>query len=221
MPDRTLDERPERQDPGARFWNRFADRYAARPIKDEAAYEALLADVAGRLHATDRVLEIGCGTGGTAIRLAPHAARFTATDFSSEMVRIAKAKPAPDNLRFEVSDAGAALDRGPFDAVCAFNVLHLVDDLPALLGRVHARLQPGGLLISKTWCFADLAFRLRLLFAVLRTAGLFPPAKSLGLTELRQAILDAGFEIIDQRVLGSRPQNPYIVARKPLLAVKS
>ena len=54
----------------ARFWNRFADRYAARPIKDVAAYEALLADVAARLKPEGKVLEIGCGTGGTAIRLA-------------------------------------------------------------------------------------------------------------------------------------------------------
>lgn len=41
---------------------------------------------------------------------------------------IAIAKPAGDNLSFVVADAGNALDGGPFDAICAFNVLHLVDD---------------------------------------------------------------------------------------------
>lgn len=103
------------------FWNRFADRYAARPIKDTAAYEALLADVAGRLHPTDRVLEIGCGTGGTAIRLAPVVAQFIATDFSAEMVRIANAKPAPDNLRFAdltIQTPGPFLARGYCWAEC-------------------------------------------------------------------------------------------------------
>jgi cyclopropane fatty-acyl-phospholipid synthase-like methyltransferase len=206
---------------GARFWNRFADRYAARPIKDVAAYEALLSDVAARLRKTGRVLEIGCGTGGTAIRLAPHVSQFSATDFSTEMVRIAKAKPAPDNLHFKTSNAETALDGGPFDAICAFNVLHLVDDLPGLLFRIHAQLQPGGLLISKTWCFADLGLKLRLLFVGLRAFGLFPPATSLSVAQLRQAILDAGFEIVDQRIFGSLPQNPYIVARKPADAGKS
>lgn len=201
---------------GQKFWNKFADRYAARPIKDVAAYEALLADVAGRLQLTDRVLEIGCGTGGTAIRLAPFVNRFTATDFSTEMVRIAKAKPAPDNLHFVVSTAENAFDDGPFDAVCAFNLLHLVDDLPGLLCRVQTQLQPGGLFISKTWCFADLAGKLRLLFGVLRVMGLFPPAASISTLQLRQAIVEAGFEIVEYRVFGSRPQNPYIVARKPL-----
>ena len=46
-----------------KFWNKFAARYAARPLKNFPAYEAMLADVATRLKPTDRVLEIGCGTG--------------------------------------------------------------------------------------------------------------------------------------------------------------
>jgi SAM-dependent methyltransferase len=198
-----------------RFWNSFADRYAARPISDVAAYDALVADVAARLHPTDHVLEIGCGTGGTAIRLAPHAGQYTATDFSPEMVRIAKAKAAPENLSFVVSTAATALDGGPFDVICAFSVLHLVDDLPGLLQGIRGNLKPGGLFVSKTWCFADLGVGLRGLFVVMRAFGLFPPAASLGVAQLRQAIRDAGFEIVDDKVFGSRPQAPYIVARAP------
>lgn len=205
---------------GARFWNRFADRYAARPIKDTAAYEALLTDVAGRLAATDHVLEIGCGTGGTAIRLAPLVATYRATDFSTEMVRISRekqerAQPALTMLSFDVASAETAFDGGPFDAICAFNVLHLVDDLPELLRDIHRNLRPGGLLISKTWCFADLGRRPRLLFGVLKTVGLFPPALFLTEAQLRQMLRDAGFEIIDHRVFGTRSQNPYLVSRKP------
>ena len=162
-----------------RFWNKIAARYVARPLKNVPAYEAMLADVAARLKGTDHVLEVGCGTGGTAIRLAPGVARWTTTDFSTEMVAIAKAKPAGGNVMFVVSDAANAFDGGPFDAICAFNVLHLVDDLPGMLARIHAHLKPGGLLISKTWCFADMRLSLRLLFPVLRVFGLFPAASAL------------------------------------------
>lgn len=213
MPDQTSTS-PAPTDKGARFWNRFAERYAARPIKDTAAYDALVADAAGRLQAKDQVLEIGCGTGGTAIRLAPHAAAFTATDFSTEMVRIAKAKPSPDNLHFVVATAQTALEAGPYDAVCAFNVLHLVDDLPGLLGDIHRKLKPRGLLISKTWCFADLGRRPRLLFSALKALGLFPPATFLTEAQLRQMMETVGFAIVDHRIFGTRPQNPYFVARK-------
>jgi SAM-dependent methyltransferase len=198
-----------------RFWDRIADRYAARQLKDPAAYEAMLADAAGRLRATDRVLEIGCGTGSTAIRLAPCVAEWTATDFSSEMLRIARAKPAPDNLRFVLTDARSAFDRGSFDAIAAFQVLHLVDDLPGTLSYIHAHLRPGGLLIGKTWCFADMGLALRSLFVVLRSIGLFPPVNALTKTALRQTIRDAGLEIVDERMFGGNPNGPYIVARRP------
>ena len=203
---------------GQAFWDRFADRYAARQIKDVAAYEALIADAASRLTPNDAVLELGCGTGGTAIRLAPGVARFIATDFSPQMIRIAKARPAPDNLEFCVANAEASFSSGPFDAICAFNVLHLVGDPVRLLGDIHSHLKPGGLLISKTWCFSDLSLKLRLLFRALGMVGLFPPAHRLTVAELRAVIGAAGLEIVEQRILGAYPQNPYIVARKPLAA---
>jgi len=198
----------------AGFWDRIAERYAARPIKDAAAYEAMLADAASRLTPADRVLEIGCGTGSTAIRLAPFAASWTATDFSEEMLRIASAKPAPPNLRFVRVDAEHAFDGGPFDAICAFQILHLVDDLPGLLARIHASLKPGGALIAKTWCFADMGLHLRALFVALRLANLFPPAKSLTKADLRDEIRAAGFLIETERAFGKNPHGPYMVARK-------
>ncbi len=197
---------------GEAFWNRFADRYATRPIKDVVAYEAMLADVAARLRPVDRVLEIGCGTGGTAIQLAAGVSSYVATDFSAEMIRIAKAKPAPPSLRFQLAEAGELPEGGPFDAICAFNVLHLVDDLPALLRQLRAGLAPGGRLICKTWCFGDLPLRFRLLFRALRLVGLFPPARFLTGAQLGKAIEDAGFTITVTRVFGTRAQNPYIVA---------
>ena len=198
-----------------KFWNRIAGRYAARPLKDVAAYDAMLSDVASRLSPSDRVLELGCGTGGTAIQLAPNVAHWTATDFSSEMIAIARAKPAGENVLFQVADAQSAFDGGPFDVICAFNVLHLVEDQSALLAEILTNLKPGGLLISKTWCFADLTLKLRTLFAVLRAIGIFPAVTPLTISQLRHVFLKAGFEIVDERIFGKYRQNPYIVARKP------
>ncbi|MEL6287025.1 MAG: class I SAM-dependent methyltransferase, partial [Pseudomonadota bacterium] len=44
--------------------------------------------------AEGRVLELGCGTGSTALLLAPSVAQITGTDISGEMVRIANGKAA-------------------------------------------------------------------------------------------------------------------------------
>lgn len=195
------------------FWNRFANRYAARQIRDVASHEAMLADAAGRLRPADRVLEIGCGTGSIAIRLAPGVARYVATDFSDAMIRIARSKPAPPNLHLEVADAADLPAGGPFDAICAFNVLHLVDDLPGLVTRLRACLAPGGVLISKTWCFGDLPLHVRVLMRGMRLVGLFPPARFLTRGDLLGVLAAGGFVPEEERVFGSRPQSRYIVAR--------
>ncbi|MCW2284002.1 hypothetical protein M2323_001615 [Rhodoblastus acidophilus] len=43
---------------------------------------------------------------------------------------------------------------------------------------------------------------------------MFADAKALSKTTLRRAICEAGFEIADERVFGSNPHAPYVVARK-------
>ncbi|MCE6951450.1 methyltransferase domain-containing protein [Cereibacter sphaeroides] len=197
------------------FWNRMAGRYAARPVRDPAAYEETLRDVAGRLSPSDRVLEIGCGTGSTAIRLGGHVREWRATDLSPEMIRIAQAKPAPASVSFAVAEADREFDDAPFDAVCAFHILHLLPDTAATLALIRSSLRPGGLLVSKTWCFADMGWRMRMLIPVLRRLGLFPPARALSADELREAIRAAGFTIEADRTFGRSRHAPYIVARRP------
>jgi len=183
----------------AAFWDKHADGYAARPIRDEAAYEATLARARAHLSPDDVALEIGCGTGGTAVRLAPAVGRYLATDLSPRMIEIARARPEAQGagtLTFAVAEAGEA-GREPFDAVLAFNVLHLLEDLPRELGRIAARLRPGGRLISKTPCLKQLSPLVRLLVPAMRLVGLAPPVIFLGAGELEAAIEAAGFRIVE------------------------
>ncbi|MDO5626100.1 MAG: class I SAM-dependent methyltransferase, partial [Pseudomonadota bacterium] len=144
----------------ARFWNRTARRYARDAIADPAGYEKTLQRVIGLLSPGHRVLEIGCGTGATALRLAPHVRRLLATDVSPEMIAIAherlQAQPMPQ-LSFAVADADLVwLGVAVHDRVLAFNLLHLVDDLDGTLAAAAQALRPGGLLISKTPCLAEM-----------------------------------------------------------------
>ncbi|QIE44763.1 class I SAM-dependent methyltransferase [Pseudohalocynthiibacter aestuariivivens] len=140
----------------AQFWDRIAPKYAQKPIADVTAYEATMARTSQYLGATDRVLELGCGTGSTAVRLAPQVAQIVGTDISQEMIRIARGRAETagvNNLSFNTThefDQGspAAL----FDAVLAFNFLHLLEDVPATLRTVHAQIKPGGMFISKSGC---------------------------------------------------------------------
>ena len=64
------------------FWDRIAPKYAKSPVRDQQAYEATLARTRSYLGAEDKVLELGCGTGSTALILADAVAEYTATDLS-------------------------------------------------------------------------------------------------------------------------------------------
>jgi ubiquinone/menaquinone biosynthesis C-methylase UbiE len=99
----------------ARFWDRIARKYAANPIADVAGCEATLRRVQGLLSTDQDVLEIGCGTGSTALRLAPHTRRLLAIDVSAGMIDIAREK-----LAFAVADADllqSAIARQSMDIV--------------------------------------------------------------------------------------------------------
>jgi ubiquinone/menaquinone biosynthesis C-methylase UbiE len=138
------------------FWDRIARKYAADPIADIAGYERTLERTRHYLKGDEAAFEFGCGTGTTALRLAPSVGRIVATDLSGEMIAIAREKAKAEgcsNATFEVARPEAApWANESFDVAFGFNVLHLVTDREAALRGVHRLLRPGGLFISKTPC---------------------------------------------------------------------
>ena len=52
------------------FWDGAAENYAKSPIRDVEAYNYTLERTRTYLSPTDKVLEVGCGTGSTALLLA-------------------------------------------------------------------------------------------------------------------------------------------------------
>jgi ubiquinone/menaquinone biosynthesis C-methylase UbiE len=206
----------------ARFWNRIARKYAADPIADLAGYEATLRRVQALLSAEHSVLEVGCGTGSTALRLAPGTRRMLATDVSAEMIAIAReklaAQPLP-RLRFAVADAEAAT-AGPacHDAVLAFNLLHLVSDLDGALRAIASALKPGGLFISKTPCLAEMnPLITRLAVPLMRALGKAPDVLVFDAAQLQAAFQRHGLEIeaVERHGTKRKDIRVFIVARKP------
>ena len=206
----------------ARFWDRIALKYAANPIADLAGYEFTLRQVEDLLTADQDVLEIGCGTGTTALRLAPFTRRLLATDVSAGMIAIAREKLAAQSvpqLSFAVADAEEPVAApGEFDAVLAFNLLHLVTDLDRTLQLAVRALRPGGLLISKTACLAELNPLIRYLAVpVMQAIGKAPHVLCFDADALQAAIARQGMDIVSVERHGTRGKDfrVFIVARKP------
>jgi len=206
----------------ALFWDRIARKYAADPIADVAGYEATLQRVQALLSTDQDVLEIGCGTGTTALRLAPSTRRLLATDGSEGMITIAREKLAVralPQLSFAVADADAQVF-GPaaYDAVLAFNLLHLVSDLDRALKLAVQALRPGGLLVCKTPCIAEMNPLIPYLaLPLMRAIGKAPPVLCFTAQGLQSAIVRQGMEIVSVERHGTRGKDTrvFILARKP------
>ncbi len=205
----------------AKFWDGVAERYAKSKIRDEDAYEATLERVRAYLAPGDRALEIGAGTGTTALKLADAVAHLTASDISGEMSRIGREKAQAagvENVEF-VTAGVDALPEGPFDVVMGFNLFHLVRDLDGALAEVSARVKPGGLFISKTACLAGpgvplgMQALIRLGLPVMQAVGKAPFVRRMRVSEMEAAVERAGFAIIETGDYPARPPSRFIVAR--------
>ncbi|TDK50061.1 class I SAM-dependent DNA methyltransferase [Antarcticimicrobium luteum] len=203
----------------AAFWNRIAAKYARSPVRNPTAYAETLAEVIGLLSPRDRVLELGCGTGTTALKLAPHVRTITATDISPEMIEIAEQKrQAGGIVNAGFATAGIAApdaDALPYDAVLAFNLLHLIRDLDAALAAIHAQIKPGGLFISKSGCIAEMNWLFRPLIRAMQMVGKAPYVSVLAKRDLEAAISRAGFVLEQSRTFTGAPESLFVVARKP------
>ena len=205
----------------ARFWDRISRKYAADTIADQAGYERTLDRTRALLKQDDRVLELGCGTGTTALRLAGDVQSYLATDISAGMIAIAEEKrsanPIPA-LSFHTANAEAPmLEAGRFNAVLGFNYLHMVRDMPGTLRRIHTLLAAEGLFISKTPCLGDMNPLISLvLLPGMRAIGKAPYVSVFRQAEFCRLVSAAGFDILatENHATKGNDRRPCIVARK-------
>ncbi len=204
------------------FWDRIAEKYSKRPISDVDYYHQTLERTQSYLKATDRILEMGCGTGGTALLLAPHVAEVMATDLSPEMVRIAADKAAAEgttNVRFAAKEVlEHSADDGPYDVVLAHNLLHLVENLDDALDHIARLVKPGGLFVSKTVVLSDtpsFGFKImRKIIPVMQWLGKAPFVRFMPIVELERRIEASGFKIVEALHKDAMAPGRYVVARR-------
>ncbi|MBY8977765.1 methyltransferase domain-containing protein [Rhodobacteraceae bacterium NNCM2] len=213
-----IEQPPVRIDRTTRFWDRIADRYAKKPVADEAAYQEKLRIARIFLSPEMEVMEFGCGTGSTALAQAPFVRHIHAYDISSKMIEICKRK-ATEAAITNVTFRQASLDdldfpEGRFDAVFGHSVLHLLDDRDKAIAAVFRMLKPGGVFVSGTACLGDRMAFFKLIAPIGRALGLLPLLRVFTRQELLDSLTGAGFTLEDQTQRG-KGVSVFVVARKP------
>ncbi len=206
-------------DKSAKFWDRIAKGYSKQPIADEASYQKKLQITHEYLKPDMEVLELGCGTGSTAIIHAPYVKHIRAIDISSKMIEIAQGKADKekiDNITFEILTIDDLNDQEQtLDVVLCLSILHLLENKEEVIANIHKMLKPGGLFISSTVCLGDTMRWLKIIAPIGKLLGLMPMVKFFTKDQLRDCIVDAGFNI-DKFWLTGKGKAVCIVAKKQL-----
>lgn len=203
--------------PSPRFWDKIADRYSRKPVPDEAVYQKKLEITRGYFRPEMEVLELGCGTGSTAIAHAPHVRHIRAIDISSRMLEIGRQKAAAagvDNLTFEqatIEELEVADES--VDVVLGLSILHLLEDKEAAIAKVHRMLGADGVFVSSTACVGDMNPLIRPILPIARLLGLAPMVAVFTSDELVASLEEAGFAI-DHRWRPGTGKAVFIVAKK-------
>jgi SAM-dependent methyltransferase len=145
----------------SRYWGGRAagfDQGASHGVHNEAQHRAwldLLRDIAGPPPL--KVLDVGCGTGFLALRMAELGHTAVGIDLSEEMLAEARRKITGTGLAvtFELGDAEAPPpDGAPYDVILERHVLWTLPRPREAMHAWKALLRPGGLLVLIEGIFA-------------------------------------------------------------------
>jgi ubiquinone/menaquinone biosynthesis C-methylase UbiE len=164
------------------------------------------------------VLDLGCASGEFSLDIAPCVQRVHGIDTSTNMIDLAMKKAAAHsagNVTFASTDLfDRSLDAHGYTRVLAFSFLHLVEDLPAVLGRINRLLPTDGLLISETPCLGERGFLFKLFVGFAQKVKIAPPILGLTVPELETAIAGANFDVTESKDWDPKNAIHWIVARK-------
>ncbi|MEM8545349.1 MAG: class I SAM-dependent methyltransferase [Cyanobacteria bacterium P01_H01_bin.119] len=201
----------------SQFWDKVAQKYSKQPIADEAAYQKKLAVTRDYFRPDMEVLEIGCGTGSTAILHAPYVKHIRAIDFSANMIAIAQGKAEAEHIQNVTFEQATIEDLDvpdqSLDAVLALSILHLLQDKEAAIARIYQMLKPGGIFATSTACLGNTLW-FKLIAPIGRFLGFFPFVAVFTTQALSDSLTHAGFKL-DYQWQPSQDKAVFIVAKKP------
>jgi 2-polyprenyl-3-methyl-5-hydroxy-6-metoxy-1,4-benzoquinol methylase len=210
----------KRMDRSEKFWDKQAESYTRPQQSVELAENKDYRTVLKYLDINDTVLDYGCAGGIVANAITDKAKEVHGIDISPRMIEIARAHASERGIKNIHYAQGTIFDESyekeSFNMILAFRILHMLEDLPAVIRRMNDLLKPGGIFISVTTCMGWPWALLRVPLFLLRKTGILPlHVNFLRLSELQGLIAGEGFEIVEYERMDDRVPTYCVVARKP------
>jgi len=191
-------------------WNLVADGYAETTmiLFEQYADEAISAS---KLKPNATVLDVACGPGTLALRLASKAGNIHGIDFSESMINVFRKKIALaglDNISLHCGDAQTLpYADETFDAAFSLFGLMFFPDRRRGFSEIHRTLKPGGSIAITSWAPVDQSPAMQAMFGALRAIkpDLPQPQRSISTLEnpdvFKQEMQGAGFCNVEIRCI--------------------
>ncbi|MGB1285299.1 MAG: methyltransferase domain-containing protein [Aggregatilineales bacterium] len=139
-------------------FDRVADIYdATRGFSSEAGQgiAAFIAEKA-KLKSTDKLLEVGIGTGRVAVPLSAHIDHIYGVDIARLMMQKIHEKSVANTIHLSESDATQLpFADSSFDACLSVHVFHLIPDMESCMQEINRVLNPEGILLYASGPFGE------------------------------------------------------------------
>jgi len=201
-----------------KFWDNRANDYDKQWQKPRTTPIKAIEMTKPNLDKNGVVLDYGCATGTRTNILAENAKEVLGIDISSKMIAEATRRAnesAVENVRYmHATIFDERLEKESFDAIVAYSILHLVDDLDEVIQRVNELLKPGGFFISETPILGQKKSLLSGIMFLLTKIRFFPSVTFLSFSQLEGLISEGNFQIERTEIMEPKPPVYFIVAKK-------
>ncbi len=201
-----------------KFWDRLVKNYDNETPNIGKNHIKTIEKIKEYLKDSNTVLDCGCATGAIANDIANNVKEIHGIDISSKMIQVAKRKASERNVvnvnYIKSTIFNENFKSNSYDAILAFNVLHLIEDTQMLLKRINVLLKPGGLLISSTACLGEKRTFLTALLLLLTKLRIIPQINFYKSSELESLITNENFQLVETVNKFQGSYSHLIVAKK-------
>ena len=211
------------------YWSQFTEGYEEKQ-EHVVGKDLILLTQKEMLKETGlgKTLELGCGTGLYTETLQSIAENVMATDFSEEMIEVAKQKRGNlKNVQFQKADAlNLEFKDETFDAVFMANLIHVVGNAEQVIKESKRVLKNGGQLIITSLAIDEMNFinRMKMGIRYLKTFGKPSDEATKEKTtrkKVEMLLLKNSFEITKSLVIGNNTRSFYLVGKTSFIKNKN